>query len=55
VPKKVKQINECLFIDTYKSNKIKIVMNEMRVNDSEISIDDDVSGHRPAAQSHQCN
>jgi len=35
---KVEQINDYLFIDTYKSNKIKIRMNEMRVNDSETSI-----------------
>jgi len=36
VPKKVEQINHCLFID--KSNKIKSGMNEIRVNDSEISM-----------------
>jgi len=41
VPKKVEQINDYLFIDcrpTYKSSKIKIGMNEMRVNDAEISM-----------------
>jgi hypothetical protein len=32
VPKKVEQINDYLFIDTYKSNKIKIGMNETRVS-----------------------
>jgi len=35
-PKKVEQINEYLFIDTYKSNNIKIGVNDMMVNDSEI-------------------
>jgi len=30
--------NDYLFIDTYKSNKIKIGMNEMRMNDSEMSV-----------------
>jgi len=38
VPKKVEQINDYLFIDTYKSNKIKIGVNEMRVNDSEMNM-----------------
>jgi len=38
VPKKVEQINGCLSIDTYKSNKIKIGMKEMKVNDSEMSM-----------------
>jgi len=34
VPKKVEQIiNEHLFIDTYKSNNIKIGVNDMTVND----------------------
>jgi len=33
MPKKVEQINDYLFIDTYKSNKINIVTNEMTVND----------------------
>jgi len=36
-PKKVEQINDYLFIGTYKSNKIKIGMIETRVNDSEMS------------------
>jgi len=31
VPKKVEKINDYLFIDTYKSNKIKIGIYEMRV------------------------
>jgi len=35
VPKKV-EINYYIFIDTYKSNKIIIGMNEMRVKDNEI-------------------
>jgi len=34
VPKKVEQINDHLFIDTYKSNNIKIGVNDMTVNDS---------------------
>jgi len=38
VPKIVEQINDYLFIDTYKSNKMKIGMNEFRVNDSEMSM-----------------
>jgi len=38
VPKKVKQINDHLFIDTYKSNNIKIGVNDMMVNDSEMSV-----------------
>jgi len=38
VPKKREQINDYLFIDTYESNKIKIDMNELRVNKSEISM-----------------
>jgi len=38
VPKKVEQINDYLFIDTYKSSKIKIGMNEMKVNDSEMCV-----------------
>jgi len=34
VPKKlVEQINDYIFIDTFKSNKIKIDTNEMRVDD----------------------
>jgi len=36
VPKKVEQINDYLFIDTYKSNNIKIGVNDMTVNDSEM-------------------
>jgi len=35
VPKKVEQINDYLFIDTYKSKKIQLGMNEMTVSDSE--------------------
>jgi len=38
VPKKVEQINDRLFIDTYKSNNIKIGVNDMTVNDSEMSV-----------------
>jgi len=34
VPKKVEQINEYLFIDTYESNKINVGVNDMTVNDS---------------------
>jgi len=30
VPKKVEQINDHLFIDTYKSNNIKFGVNDMR-------------------------
>jgi len=36
VPKKVEQINDYLFIDTHKSNNIKIGVNDMTVNDSEM-------------------
>jgi len=36
MPKKVEHINDYIFIDTYKSNKIQIGVNEMRVNDSEM-------------------
>jgi len=36
VPKKVEQINGHLFMDTYKSNNIKIGVNDMTVNDSEM-------------------
>jgi len=36
VPKKCKQINDYLFIDTYKSNKIKVGVNDMMVNDSKM-------------------
>jgi len=35
---KFEQINDYLFIDTYKSDTIKIGVNEMRVNDSEMSM-----------------
>jgi len=38
VSKKVKQINDHLFIYTYKSNNIKIVVNDMTVNDSEMCV-----------------
>jgi len=38
VPKKVEQVNDHLFIDTYKSNNIKIGVNDMMVNDSEMSV-----------------
>jgi len=38
VHKKVKQINDHLFIDTYKSNNIKIGVNDMTVNDSEMCV-----------------
>jgi len=41
VPKKVEQINDYLFIDTYKSNNIIIGLcrvNDMTVNDSEMCV-----------------
>jgi len=38
VPKKVEQINDLLFIDIYKSNNIKIGMNNMTMNDSEMCV-----------------
>jgi len=38
VPKEVEQINDYLFIDTYKSNKLKIGKNKMRVHDSEMKM-----------------
>jgi len=38
VPKKVEQINDHLFIDTYKSDNIKIGVNDMTVNDSEMCV-----------------
>jgi len=38
VPKTVEQINDHLFIDTYKSNNIKIGVNNMTVNDSKIGV-----------------
>jgi len=36
VPIKVEQINDYLFIHTYKSNKLKIGVNGMTMNDSEM-------------------
>jgi len=38
VHKKVEQINDHLFIDTYKSNNIKIGVNDMTVNGSEMCV-----------------
>jgi len=38
MPKKVGQINDHFFIDTYKSNKIKIGVNDMTVNDNEMCV-----------------
>jgi len=38
VPKNVEQVNDHLFIDTYTSNNIKIGVNDMTVNDSEMSV-----------------
>jgi len=38
VPKTVEQINDYLFIDTYKSNNIKIGVHDMTVNDSEMCV-----------------
>jgi len=38
VPKKFEQINDHLFIDTYKSNNIKISVNDMTVDDSEMCV-----------------
>jgi len=38
VPKKVKQINDHLLNDTYKSNNINIDVNDMTVNDSEMCV-----------------
>jgi len=38
VPKNVEQINDHLFIDTYKSNNIKIGVNDMTVNDEEMCV-----------------
>jgi len=38
VPKKVEQINDYLFIDTYKSNNVKIDVNDMTVNDREMCV-----------------
>jgi len=34
VPKKVEQINDHLIIDSYKSDNIKIGVNDMTVNDN---------------------
>jgi len=36
--KNVEQINDHLFIDTFKSNNIKIGVNDMTVNDSEMCV-----------------
>jgi len=38
VSKTVEQINDYLFIYAKKSNKVKIGMSELRVNDSEMSM-----------------
>jgi len=38
VPEKVEQINDHLFIDTYKSNKSNIGVNDMTVIDSEMCV-----------------
>jgi len=38
VPTKVEQINDYLFIDTYKSNNIKNGMKDMTLNDSEMCV-----------------
>ena len=38
MPIKVEQINVNLFLDTYNSNNKKIGMNEMRMNDDEMSM-----------------
>jgi len=38
LPTKVEQMNDFLFIDTYKSNSIKIGVNEMTVKDSEMCV-----------------
>jgi len=38
VPKEVEKINDYFFIDTYKSNNIKIGVNDMTVNDSETCV-----------------
>jgi len=37
-PKKVEEINDYLLIDTYKSDNIKIGVNDMTVNDSEMCV-----------------
>jgi len=38
VPKKFEQINNCLYIDTNKSNNIQIGVNDVTVNDSEMCV-----------------
>jgi len=38
MPKKVEQINDHLFIDNYKSNNIKIGVNDMTVYDSNMCV-----------------
>jgi len=38
VPTKFQQINDHLFIDTYKSNDINIGVNDMMVNDGEMCV-----------------
>jgi len=38
MPEKVEQIKDCLFMDTYKSNNIKIGVNDITVNDSEMCV-----------------
>jgi len=38
MPKKVEQNNYYLLIDTYKSNKIQVGVNDMMVNDSEMCV-----------------
>jgi len=38
MPKRVEQINDYLFIDAHKSNNIKIGVNDMTVNDSEMCV-----------------
>jgi len=38
VPEKVEQINDHLFIDSNKANNIKIGVNDMTVNDSEMCV-----------------
>jgi len=40
VYKNVKKINDYIFIDTCKSNKIKVSVSEMVVNDSEMCVID---------------
>jgi len=38
VPRKVEQIDDHLFIDTYKSNNIQIGVNDMTVNGSDMCV-----------------